>query len=53
MDLSLHKLSLTPRKRLKRVVLLQSPYVARELWMDVNKPGEMQDSFAWALITAT
>ena len=53
MDLSLHKLVVAPRKHLKRVVLFRLPEVARELWTDVNKPGEMRDSFVWALITAT
>jgi hypothetical protein len=26
---------------------------AEKLWMDVNKPGELRDSFAWAQSTVT
>jgi hypothetical protein len=29
------------------------PDISRELLMDVNKPGEERNSFAWAQSTAT
>jgi hypothetical protein len=47
-DLSLHKRNLTPRNRLKRVVLSGLPDIREKLLMDVNKVGELRDSFAWA-----
>ena len=53
MDLSLHKPDFAPSKRLKQVMLSRWPDMAPQLWMDVNKPGEMRDSFVRALITAT
>jgi hypothetical protein len=39
---------MTPRKHLKQVVLFDLPQHLPELLMDVNKPGELRDSFAWA-----
>jgi hypothetical protein len=47
-DLSLHKRSLTPRNRLKRVALSGLPDIRKKLLMDVNKASELRDSFAWA-----
>jgi len=47
-DLSLHKLATTGRKRLKQVMLFQSGNVRRGMLMVVHKPGEVRDSFAWA-----
>jgi hypothetical protein len=37
-----------PRKYLKRVALFAVSELPPELLMDVNKPGELRDSFAWA-----
>jgi hypothetical protein len=44
---------MTPRKYLKRVALFAGYELPPQLWMDVNKTGELQDSFAWAQFTAT
>jgi hypothetical protein len=44
---------MTSRKYLKRVVLFAGSELPPELWMDVNKTGELRDSFAWAQFTAT
>jgi hypothetical protein len=52
-DLSLHKLTKSQRKRLKKVTLFGFSDEWQELLMDVNKPGELRNSFAWAQSTAT
>jgi hypothetical protein len=47
-DLSLHKLPIVWRKRLKQVALFGKPNASAKLLMDVNKPWELGESFAWA-----
>jgi hypothetical protein len=42
-DLSLHKLTTTHRKRLMQEVLFERPKLPAKLVMDVNKPGELRD----------
>jgi hypothetical protein len=37
-----------PCKCLKRVALSASPRLPHKLLMNVNKPGKLRDSFAWA-----
>jgi hypothetical protein len=47
-DLSLHKLAVTPSKYLKHVALFALPESLLKLLMNVNKPGELRESFARA-----
>jgi hypothetical protein len=52
-DLSLDKLAVTPGKHLKQMVLSGSFKWSPEMLMDVNKRGELPDSFVRAQFTAT
>jgi hypothetical protein len=47
-DLSPHKPTIIERKHLKPVALSGLAHVGAKLLMDVNKTGQLQDSFAWA-----
>jgi len=42
-DLSLHKLSPNQRKRLMQGALFERSEFPAEMWMDVNKPGQLWD----------
>jgi hypothetical protein len=47
-DLSLDNRPTAIRKCLIERDVIDITVGAEKLWMDVNKPGELRDSFAWA-----